>query len=77
MARDEDPMGGEVIAPVTLVVWGIPEKDTQSRMRSQLVGSGGGGVRVTRTPEDTKVVILRRCTEESVVWCRSWAGSGR
>jgi hypothetical protein len=77
MTRDEDLTGGEVIAPVTLVIWGIPEKDTQSRSRSQLVGSGGGGVRVTRTPEDTKVVIPRRCTKESMVWHRSWAGSGR
>jgi hypothetical protein len=77
MARDEDPTGDEVIAPVTLVVWGIPKKDTQSRTQSQLVGSSGGGVRVTRTSEDTKVVIPRRCTKESVVWCRSWAGSRR
>ena len=41
------------------------------------MGSGGSGVRVTRTPEDTKVIIARRGTEESVVWRRSWAGSGR
>ena len=33
--------------------------------------SGTGGVRVTRTPEDPKVVIARRATEESVVWSGS------
>jgi hypothetical protein len=39
--------------------------------------SGGGGVRVTRTPEDSKVVVPRRGTEKSVVRRRSWAGSRR
>jgi hypothetical protein len=41
------------------------------------VGSGSCGVRVTRTPEDAKVVISRRGTEKSVVWRESWASSGR
>jgi len=40
-------------------------------------GSSGCGVRVARTPEDTKVVVPRRGTEKSVVWRGSWAGSGR
>jgi hypothetical protein len=39
--------------------------------------SGGGGVRVTRTPEDSKVVVPRRGTEKSVVRRGSWAGSRR
>ena len=39
--------------------------------------SGGGGVRVTRTPEDPKVVVARRGTEESVVWSGSRRSSGR
>jgi len=46
-------------------------------MGSQLVRSGGDGVRVTRTPKDSKVIVARRGTEESVVWRGSWAGSGR
>jgi hypothetical protein len=41
------------------------------------VRSGGGGVRVTRTPEDSKVVVARRGTEESVVWSGSGRSSGR
>jgi hypothetical protein len=77
MARDEDPTRGEIKASVTLMIRGISEEDTQSRTRSQLVGSGGSGVRVTRTPEDPKVVIPRRGTEQSVVWRRSWTSSGR
>jgi hypothetical protein len=39
--------------------------------------SGGGGVRVTRTPEDSKVVVPRRGTEKSVVRRKSWTGGGR
>jgi len=41
------------------------------------VGSSGSGVGVTRTPEDAKVVIARRGTEESMVRCRSYACSER
>ena len=39
--------------------------------------SSGGGVRVTRTPEDTKVIIARRGTKEGVVWSGSQGSSGR
>jgi hypothetical protein len=59
------------------VVRGVSEKDTKSGSGSQLVGSSGCGVRVTRTPEDLKVVIPRRGTEKSVVWRQSRASSGR
>ena len=38
--------------------------------------SGGGGVGVTRTPKDSKVIIARG-TKESVVRCGSWTSSGR
>ena len=52
-------------------------RNTTSRAGRQLVRSGGGGVRVTRTPEDPKVVVARRRTEESVVWSESRRSSGR
>ena len=39
--------------------------------------SSGGGVRITRTPKDSKVIVARRGPEESVVWRGSWAVSGR
>jgi hypothetical protein len=77
MTRDEDPTRGKIIAPVPLVIRGVPEEDTESRTRCQLVGSSRCGVRVTRTPEDAKVIVPRRGTEEGVVWRGSWAGSGR
>ena len=41
------------------------------------MGSGGGGVWVTRTPLDPKVIIARTGAEKSVVWPGSWTGSGR
>ena len=39
--------------------------------------SSGGGVRVTRTPEDPKVVVARRGIEKSVMWSGSRRSSGR
>jgi hypothetical protein len=41
------------------------------------VGSSGRGVRVTRTPEDTKVIVTRRGTEEGVVRSGNWRSSRR
>jgi hypothetical protein len=77
MARDEDPSGGKVKATVPLVIRGVPEENTESRTGCQLVRSSGSGVGVTRTPEDSKVIVPRRDTEKSVVWRESGAGSGR
>jgi hypothetical protein len=77
MARDEDPTGGKVKAPVPLVIWGVPEEDTESGAGVQLVGRSDSGVGETRTPEDAKVIVPRRGTEECVVWRRSGTGSGR
>ena len=77
MARDEDSTRGKVVASVPLVIQGVPKEDTKSRTGSQLVRSDGGGVRITRTPKDSKVIVARKGTEESVVWRGSWAGSGR
>jgi hypothetical protein len=77
MARDEDPTRGKVKTSVTLAIRGVPEEDTESRPGSQLVGSGGCGVRVTRTLKDSKMIVPRRGTEKSMVRRGSWAGSGR
>jgi hypothetical protein len=76
MTRDEDPTRGEVITPVALVIRGVPEEDTECGPGSELVRSGGGGVRVARTPEDSKVIVPRG-PEKSVVWGGRRAGSGR
>jgi hypothetical protein len=39
--------------------------------------SSGGDVRVTSTHEDTKVIVARRGTKESVVRSQSKGSSGR
>jgi len=60
MARDEDVTRGKIIVSVPLVIRGVSKEDTEGRMGSHLVGSGGGGVRVIRTPKDPKVIVARR-----------------
>ena len=77
MSGDEDPARGEVKAAVPLVVRGVTKKHTPCRAGRQLVRSSGGDVRITGTPEDTKVVVARRGTEKSVVWSGSRESSGR
>ena len=76
MSGDQDAARGEVKASVSLVIRGVTEEHT-SRAGRQFVRSGGRGVRVSRTPEDPKVVVARRGTEESVVWSGSRRSSGR
>jgi hypothetical protein len=77
MARDEDPSGGEVKAPVPLVIRGVSEEDTPSGAGVQLMGGSGSGVGVTRTPKHAEVIVPRRGTEEGVVWRGSWTGGRR
>jgi hypothetical protein len=77
MARDENPSGGKVKAPVPLVIRGVPEEDTEHGARVQLMRRSGGGVGVTSTPKHAEVIIPRRGTEEGVVRCGSGTGSGR
>ena len=76
MSRDQDATRCEVKASVPLVVRGVTKEHT-SRAGRQLVRSSGRGVRVTRTPEDPKVVVARRGTEKSVVWSGSRRSNGR
>ena len=68
---------GEVKASVPLVIRGVTKKHTTNRARRQIVRSSGGDVRVTYTPEDPKVVVVRRGTKKSVVWSGSRRSSGR
>ena len=76
MSGDKDPARGEVKASVALVVRGVTKKHT-SRARCQLVRSSGGDVRITCTPEDMMVVVVRRGTEKSVVWSGSRGSCGQ
>jgi hypothetical protein len=77
MTGDEDPTRSKIKATVPLVVRGVTEKHTTSRSGRQLVRSSGNRVRVTSAVEDTKVIVARRGTKESVVRSRSRGSSGR
>src|SRR6185503_5648886 len=77
VSGDQDAARGEVKTSAPLVVRRVPKEHTTSRAGCQLVRSGGRGVRVTRTPEDPKVVVARKGTEESVVWSGSKRSSGQ
>jgi hypothetical protein len=77
MARDEDPSGSEIKTPVPLLIWGVPEEDTQSGAGVQLMGGSGSGVGITRTPKHAEVIVPRRGTKEGVVWRGSGTDSGR
>jgi len=67
MARDKDATRGKVVASVPLVFLGVSEEETEGQIGSQLVRSGSSGVQVTRTLEDSKVIVARRGTKKSMV----------
>ena len=76
VVRNKDPARGKVVAAVPLVVRGVTKKDTTCRAGHQLMRSSGGDVRVTSTPEDTKVIVARRGTEKSTVRSQSRGSNG-
>ena len=67
MSGDQNAARCEVKALVPLVVRGVPEEHTTSRAGCQLVRSGGGGVRVTRTTEDPMWSGSRRSSGRKTV----------
>ena len=77
MSGDKDLVRGEAKASVPLVVRGVTNKHTTSRAGCQLVRSSGEYVKVTGTPEDTKVVVAGRSTEKSMVRSKSRRSCGR
>jgi hypothetical protein len=77
MSGDKNPTRGEIVVAVPLMVRGVTEEHTSCRARCELVRSSGSKVRVASAPEDTKVIISGRGTEESVVRSRSRRSSRR
>ena len=57
MARDDDTVGGEVEAPVALVIGRIANENAQRRTRGEFVRSGDGEVRVTGAAKSPEVMI--------------------
>ena len=65
VSGDQNAARGEVKTSVPLVVRGVPEEHITSRAGRQLVRSGGGGVRVTRTTSRSEEGYRR---ERGVEW---------
>lgn len=57
MARNEDSAGGGIEAAEAFLGRRITKKHTGDSARSELVGSSGGNIRVTKTTEDMKVGV--------------------
>jgi hypothetical protein len=75
MSGYKNPTRGEIIAAVPLMVRGVTKEHNGSsevQMRSS-----GSKVRVASAPEDTKVSVSGRGTEESAVRSRSGRSGGR
>jgi hypothetical protein len=77
MTRNEDPTRGEIKAAIALMVRGVPEKHTEGGPGCKFLRSSSSSVRVASTPEDTKMVIARRGTEECLVRSGGRVRSGR
>jgi hypothetical protein len=70
VTRDDDAVGGEVQAPIPLVVRGVAEEEAASGARRKLVRGGSGSVRIAGTAEHAQVVIGRGCAVQGKVRCR-------
>jgi hypothetical protein len=59
------------------MVRGVTKEHTTCRARYELMRSSGSKIRIASAPEDTKVSVSGRGTEESVVRSRSRRSGGR
>jgi hypothetical protein len=70
VTRDDDAVGGDVQAPIPLVVRGVAEEEAASGARRKLVRGGSGSVRVAGIAEHAQVVVGRGCVVQGEVRCR-------
>jgi hypothetical protein len=49
VSRDDQAVCGEIKATIAFVIKRVSKKDTPGGSGAELMGSGGGGVRITRT----------------------------
>jgi hypothetical protein len=77
MSGYKNPTGGEIVAAVPLMVRRVTKEHTTCQARCELMRSSGSKIRVASTPEDTKVSVSGRGTEESMVRSRSGRSGGR
>ena len=60
-------MSDRIIAPVTFGVRRVAKEDAWDGSWCKLVWRGGGGARITETPENAKTIIRWNRTEEELV----------
>jgi hypothetical protein len=65
--REMRTRGGEVVAPIPLVVKRVTKENALYRVGRQLVRSSGDDVRVIGTAEDMEVIVAGRGTTTSLV----------
>jgi hypothetical protein len=74
--KNPTPTRGEIVAAVPLMVRGVTKEHT-CQARCELMRSNGNKIRVASAPEDTKVSVSGRGTEERVVRSQSGRSGGR
>jgi hypothetical protein len=57
MSTDDQAVCGEIKATIAFVIRGVAKEDTSGGSRGELVGCGGGSVRVTHTAEDAPMLV--------------------
>jgi hypothetical protein len=65
VARDDDPIGVEIKASITLVIRGVAEEDAQGGPRGQLVRSSGGEIWIAGASKGPEVMIGGKGAMES------------
>ena len=75
MPGGEHTVGDGIVAPITLGVRRVAEKDTCNGTRCKFVGSSVGSARITKAPKNTQTIIGRWRTKEKMVGCEipTWA----
>jgi hypothetical protein len=68
MPGSDDAPGGEVEAPVALVVAAVAEEHARHGPRIELVGRCRGLIRVAQAPKHPQVIVRWRDAEEEVEW---------
>jgi hypothetical protein len=65
MSRDDQTVCRKIKTAITFVIGRVAQEDTSDGPRGELIGRGGGDVRITCTTEDTEVLVRGCGAKES------------
>jgi hypothetical protein len=65
MSRDDQTVCREIKAAIAFVIGRVAQEDTSGGPRGELMGRGGGDVRITFTTEDAEVLVRGCGAKES------------